>query len=128
MLISQLLQVNNTYLDWDENLNIQNIDSYANQNQHKYSHPSFYGGFVDMERCMYIVNMAETASGQRSYSFETMTVNITYHESLLRKNTNITIGQRSTITHDANSYEDFSCGNTPIKYHPGIKGIFYFLT
>ena len=88
-----LLQVHNVAKRdvHDENVNIQTMYGYNNPNKDELNHDSFYGGFVDMERCLYMFNAGynSTPSSSTKLVVQKATLNIVYNRDILRKNTEI---------------------------------------
>jgi hypothetical protein len=128
------LKVSNAAGDWDDNTNEEKLYDYTNPNSgDSIGHKSFYGGFVDMERCMYIVNLGYSpdAGGagidDQLYYFQRKTVNIIYDSSIERKITEIVDTHDGLVTKTRGIQYDFPCTNTKIMYHPGLHGFMWFL-
>lgn len=74
-----MLQVKNIEASdaWDGNTNEETEYSYTRPVTDSISHSSFYGGFVELDRCMYIVSLGYD-SGKHYYNFQRKTINIEY--------------------------------------------------
>ena len=60
LLIQQVLKIDNSGLDWDQNTNVFKLYSYANTNTLSYgAQKAMYGGIIKMETCSYVINMAQ---------------------------------------------------------------------
>ena len=78
--IDLMLQVKNIEASdaWDGNTNEETeYNSYTSPVTDSISHSSFYGGFVELDRCMYIVSLGYD-SGKHYYNFQRKTINIEY--------------------------------------------------
>ena len=59
LLIQQVLKIDNSELDWDQNTNVFKLYPYVNANSHSYgAQKAMYGGIVKFETCNYVANLA----------------------------------------------------------------------
>ena len=114
----------------DGNMNVQNINKDAlfeggvKLNTWK---NSWVGSLVDLQRCVYQVNLGVQGTQNQFNQFVRTTINITYVQAEQEKNTTVDVTHNKTFTLPYNNLNDFPCSNTHMWYHPGVFGFMWFL-